>query len=150
MDRAVSIAAASDCTPRASGRTKSAFKNMKRDERRARKRAEKASSESIRSEEPFKPPRMSPVGTPVAPGAPLRPSLRPRASLVFADDAAIEALRTALRDSLGAYNRLRAACAACAACSTIAREMEAEPRGGEPLGTADDFVVVSAVEPFYF
>lgn len=148
MDRAVSIAAATDRAPRTIAMSKAAIKNMKRDERRERKRAEQASTVSTRSDEPFTPPRTARVDSPVPPGAPMRPSCRPRASVVH--DAEIEALRAALRDALGSYNRLRDACAACPTCSSTAREMEAKTSDGAALGSADDFVVVSAFEPFYF
>jgi hypothetical protein len=122
------------------GMTKAAVKNAKRDERRARKRSEKASAESIQfEEEPFTPPRTTPVGSPVAPGAPMRPSLR-RALGVCTEE--LEELRTALRDSLGEYNSLRDACAACTTCSATVRAMEAKPSAGDAL--------VSAFEPFYF
>jgi hypothetical protein len=147
MDRTASIAAATDRSPRAMGMTKAAIKNAKRDERRARKRAEKASTVSTVSEEPFTPPRTTPVGSPVAPGAPMRPRLR-RASGVRNQE--FEALRAALRDAIGSYNHLRAACAACPTCSATVQDIEADPRAGEAAGTADDLVMVSAFEPFYF
>lgn len=138
MDCISSIAvAANDRAAPAPRLTKAAIKNAKRDERRARKRAEKASTVSTRSEEPFTPPRTSPVGSPVAPGAPMRPSLRPQGSLVRVDDAEIEALRIALRDALRSYNRLCDVCAACPTCSVTAREMEAQPRGGEPISVGN-------------
>jgi hypothetical protein len=127
--------------------SKAATKNAKRSERRARKRAEETSIESRPPEEPFTPPCMSPVGTPVAPGAPMRPSLR-RSSGVC--DQEFEALRAALREALGAYNSLGDACIVCTTCSETVRAMEAKTGAGEASDAAEDFVVVSAFEPFYF
>jgi hypothetical protein len=123
MDRAASIAAETDCAHRPIGMTKSAVKNAKRNERRERKRAEMASTVSYynTAEEPFTPPRTSPNGLAVQPGAPRKPPMRSLALLLL--EAELKMTRASLREALCSYDRLRDACAVCTKCSAYARDL---------------------------
>jgi hypothetical protein len=126
--------------------TKSAIKNAKRSDRRARKRACKTSgadlTKTMVADSPERtPPCRSPISDPVAPGAPMRLGVRARAaSSGSGDSKEIEDLRIQLRDAFEAYDALSASCASCASCASAARGRRA------PLAdTGEEFF-----DPFYF